>query len=178
MAQSRSRSRLGGGGGSGSGWSALRGGLGSRYFLRYFVKSQGEIEAAVCDGISRFQQEFLGRGPSDIHAHLIGSLLVVRLQGALTPAERQLIAPRHFHGYCRRGPGVFSRRTAHLSTQIKGLARFHEHHRSWQSGLGQEHRHPGACGRLPAFLRGSWRTHRGSGRPLQTGIPRHDGAAC
>ena len=62
------------------------------------MKSQGEIEAAVCDGISRFQQEFLGRGPRDIHAHLIGSLLVVRLQGALTPAERQLIAPRHEPG--------------------------------------------------------------------------------
>jgi uncharacterized protein YbcI len=58
------------------------------------VKSQGEIEAAVCDGISRFQQEFLGRGPRDIHSYLIGSLLVVRLQGVLTPAERQLIAPR------------------------------------------------------------------------------------
>ena len=59
------------------------------------MKSQGEIEAAVCDGIARFQQEFVGRGPRDIHAHLIGSLLVVRLQGVLTPAERQLIAPRH-----------------------------------------------------------------------------------
>lgn len=58
------------------------------------MKSQGEIEAAVCDGISRFQQEFLGRGPKDIHAHLIGSLMVVRLQGVLTPAERQLVAPR------------------------------------------------------------------------------------
>jgi uncharacterized protein YbcI len=57
-------------------------------------KSQGEIEAAVCDGISRFQQEFIGRGPRDIHAHLLGTLLVVRLQGVLTPAERQLIAPR------------------------------------------------------------------------------------
>ena len=60
---------------------------------RSSMKSQGEIEAAVCDGISRFQQEFIGRGPRDIHAHLIGSLLVVRLQGVLTPAERQLIAP-------------------------------------------------------------------------------------
>jgi uncharacterized protein YbcI len=58
------------------------------------MKSQGEIEAAVCDGISRFQQEFVGRGPRDIHAHLIGTLLVVRLQGVLTPAERQLISPR------------------------------------------------------------------------------------
>jgi len=58
------------------------------------MKSQGEIEAAICDGISRFQQEFIGRGPKDIHSHLIGTLLVVRLQGVLTPAERQLIAPR------------------------------------------------------------------------------------
>jgi uncharacterized protein YbcI len=66
-----------------------------QFFMRSPLKSQGEIEAAVCDGISRFQQEFLGRGPRDIHAHLIGSLLVVRLQGVLTPAERQLIAPRH-----------------------------------------------------------------------------------
>jgi len=57
------------------------------------MKSQGEIEAAVCDGIARFQQEFLGRGPRDIHAHIVGTLLVVRLQGVLTPAERQLIAP-------------------------------------------------------------------------------------
>jgi len=56
------------------------------------MKSQGEIEAAVCDGISRFQQEFIGRGPRDIHSHLVGSLLVVRLQGVLTPAERQLIS--------------------------------------------------------------------------------------
>ena len=58
------------------------------------MKSQGEIEAAVCDGVSRFQQEFVGRGPRDIRAHLLGGLLVVQLQGVLTPAERQLIAPR------------------------------------------------------------------------------------
>ena len=58
------------------------------------MKSQGEIEAAVCDGISKFQQDFIGRGPRDIHSHLVGDLLVVRLQGVLTPAERQLIAPR------------------------------------------------------------------------------------
>jgi uncharacterized protein YbcI len=59
------------------------------------MKSQGEIEAAVCDGITRFQQDFVGRGPRDIHAHLIGPLLVVRLQGVLTPAERQLASPYH-----------------------------------------------------------------------------------
>ena len=55
------------------------------------MKSQGEIEAAICEGISRFEQEFMGRGPKDIHAHLIGDLLVVRLQGVLTAAEQHLV---------------------------------------------------------------------------------------
>jgi uncharacterized protein YbcI len=55
------------------------------------MKTQGEIEAAICDGISRFQQEHMGRGPKDVHAHLIGDLLVVRLQGVLTAAERHLV---------------------------------------------------------------------------------------
>jgi uncharacterized protein YbcI len=58
------------------------------------MRSQGEIEAAVCEGLTRFHQEFIGRGPQDIHSHLIGSLLVVRIQGALTAAERQLLRPR------------------------------------------------------------------------------------
>ena len=55
------------------------------------MKTKGEIEAAVCEGISRFQQEFMGRGPKDIRAHLIGVLVVVRLQGVLTNAERHLV---------------------------------------------------------------------------------------
>ena len=55
------------------------------------VKTQGEIEAAICEGIRRFEQEYMGRGPKDIHAHLIGDLLLVRLQGVLTAAEQQLV---------------------------------------------------------------------------------------
>ena len=54
------------------------------------MRSQGEIEAAVCDGVVRFHSEYLGRGPRDIHGHLLGTLLVVRLRDALTPAERRL----------------------------------------------------------------------------------------
>jgi uncharacterized protein YbcI len=55
------------------------------------MKTQGEIEAAVCEGVSRFEQNYMGRGPKDIHAHLLGDLLVVRLQGVLTAAEQQLV---------------------------------------------------------------------------------------
>jgi uncharacterized protein YbcI len=55
------------------------------------MKSQGEIEAAVCEVISSFEQQYMGRGPKDIRAHLVDDLLVVRLQGVLTAAEQQLV---------------------------------------------------------------------------------------
>jgi uncharacterized protein YbcI len=55
------------------------------------MKTQGEIEAAICEGVAQFEQEYMGRGPKDIHAHLIGDLLIVRLQGVLTAAEQQLV---------------------------------------------------------------------------------------
>jgi len=55
------------------------------------MKTQGEIEAAICEGIGRFEQEYMGRGPKDIHAYLMGDLIVVRLQGVLTAAEQQLV---------------------------------------------------------------------------------------
>jgi len=55
------------------------------------VKSRGEVEAAICEGIARFGQEYVGRGPKHIHAHLVGDLILVRLQGVLTAAEQQLV---------------------------------------------------------------------------------------
>ena len=55
------------------------------------VKTQGEIEAVICEGMSRFQQECMGRGPKDIRAQLVGDLLVIRLQGVLTASEQHLV---------------------------------------------------------------------------------------
>jgi len=55
------------------------------------MKTLGELEAAICEGVSQFEQDYMGRGPKDIHAHLLGELLVVRLQGVLTAAEQQLV---------------------------------------------------------------------------------------
>jgi uncharacterized protein YbcI len=54
-------------------------------------ETRGEIEAAISEGISRFGQDYMGRGPKDIHAHLLGDLLVVRLHGVLTAAEQHLV---------------------------------------------------------------------------------------
>jgi len=56
------------------------------------MKTQGEIEAAIGEGIGRFQREYMGRGPKDIHVHLVSNLLIVRLEGVLTAAEQHLVA--------------------------------------------------------------------------------------
>jgi uncharacterized protein YbcI len=55
------------------------------------MKTHGEIEAAICEGISRFELEYMGRGPKDIHAYLIDNIIFVRLQGVLTAAEQHLV---------------------------------------------------------------------------------------
>jgi uncharacterized protein YbcI len=55
------------------------------------MKTQGEIEAAVGQGIARFQQDYMGRGPKEIHTYLIGDIVLVRLKGVLTAAEQQLV---------------------------------------------------------------------------------------
>jgi len=52
--------------------------------------TQAESVAAICEGILRFQQEYLGWRSEQIHAHFIKDLLVVRIHGVLTLAERQL----------------------------------------------------------------------------------------
>ena len=55
------------------------------------MKTRGEIEADISKGVTTFMQEFMGRGPKDICTHLIDDILLVRLQGVLTAAERHLV---------------------------------------------------------------------------------------
>ena len=55
------------------------------------MNTQGEMEAAICEGVSRFEQEHMGRGPKDIRAHLVGNMVLVRLEGVLTAAEQHLV---------------------------------------------------------------------------------------
>ena len=41
------------------------------------MKVQGEIEAAICEGISHFEQEYMGRGPKVTYACRFGDLVAV-----------------------------------------------------------------------------------------------------
>src|ERR1019366_9961010 len=100
------------------------------------IKTQGEIEADVCGLISRVQQAYMGRGPKDVRAHLIGNLLVIRLQGVLTSPEQHLVKSLP----SEKGRDLFKQFRAHLietvrpimqamiqeATGIKGLSMHHD----------------------------------------------------
>ena len=52
--------------------------------------TQAESESAICDGITRFQEEYLGWKSEQCHIHFLKDLVFVRIRGVLTLAERQL----------------------------------------------------------------------------------------
>ncbi len=76
------------------------------------MRSRGEIEAAVCSAVARFQQDYMGRGPRDIQAHLIDDTLVVHLRGVLSAAEQRLID--RVDGSNGRGADLLKQLRSHL----------------------------------------------------------------
>ncbi|MCK5327596.1 MAG: DUF2294 domain-containing protein, partial [Candidatus Latescibacteria bacterium] len=54
------------------------------------TKTQGQIEAEISEAIINFEKEYMGRGPEETKTYLIDDMVLVRLQGVLTPAEKQL----------------------------------------------------------------------------------------
>ena len=54
------------------------------------MKTKGQIEAEISTAIIGFEREYMGRGPEDTRSFLLGDMIVVRLRGVLTPAEKQL----------------------------------------------------------------------------------------
>jgi uncharacterized protein YbcI len=52
--------------------------------------TKGTIEAEIANAVVRFQREQTGRGPTDVRAHLLGDLILVRSGGIFTPVETKL----------------------------------------------------------------------------------------
>lgn len=57
------------------------------------AKTKGQLEAEISDAIVRFELDYMGRGPEEARTYLVDDMVLVRLRGVLTPAERQLGGP-------------------------------------------------------------------------------------
>lgn len=57
-------------------------------------KTRGEAEAELTQAVIKFEKEYLGRGPLDARTFFIQDMILVRLRGVITPAERKLAESR------------------------------------------------------------------------------------
>lgn len=58
--------------------------------LSSHMKTKGQMEAEISEAIVKFEREYMGRGPEETRTYLLDDIIIVRLHGVLTPAERQL----------------------------------------------------------------------------------------
>jgi uncharacterized protein YbcI len=58
------------------------------------TKTRGEAEAEVTQAVVKFEKEYLGRGPLDARTFFVQDMILVRLRGIITPAERKLAESR------------------------------------------------------------------------------------
>ncbi len=52
--------------------------------------SIGQLEAQISEAMIKFEIEHMGRGPKRARTYILDEMIVVRLEGVLTPAELQL----------------------------------------------------------------------------------------
>jgi uncharacterized protein YbcI len=53
-------------------------------------KTKGQLEADISAAITQFEKDHLGRGPEEARTFVIQDMVLIRLRGVLTPAERKL----------------------------------------------------------------------------------------
>jgi uncharacterized protein YbcI len=54
-------------------------------------KTKGQFEAEISEAVTRFEKEYMGRGPLETRTYIIDDMVIVRLKGVLTKAEYRLV---------------------------------------------------------------------------------------
>jgi len=52
--------------------------------------TKGQTEAKISEAVSKFEIEFMGRGPKQIKSIIIQDIIVIRLKGFLSQSEQKL----------------------------------------------------------------------------------------
>ena len=53
-------------------------------------KTKGQLEAEISEAIIQFEKEYMGRGPKETRTFIFEDMVLIRMRGVLTPAEKQL----------------------------------------------------------------------------------------
>lgn len=52
--------------------------------------TKGQLEAKISEAVSKFELEYMGRGPKLIRTFIINDMIIIRLSGILSPSEQKL----------------------------------------------------------------------------------------
>ncbi len=53
-------------------------------------KTKGQVEAEISNALTKFELEYMGRGPKETKAYIVDDMIIVKLKGVLTDAEKKL----------------------------------------------------------------------------------------
>jgi len=80
-------------------------------------KTKGQLEVEISEAIIKFEKEYMGRGPDETKSYIIDDMILIRLRGVLTPAERQLAGT----GEYADGKGLIKRVRMQLLEKARAL---------------------------------------------------------
>ncbi len=84
--------------------------------------TKGQLEAKICEAISKFEIEYMGRGPKNIRAYILNDIIVVRLAGFLNPSEQKLTEnPQGIELFKKVRTSLFEAGRGYLETLINDI---------------------------------------------------------
>lgn len=84
--------------------------------------TKGQLEAKISEAISKFEIEYMGRGPKTIRTYIINDLIVVRLSGFLSPSEQKLTdTPQGIELFKKVRTSLFEGGRGYLETLINDV---------------------------------------------------------
>ncbi len=84
--------------------------------------TKGQLEAKISEAVSKFEIEYMGRGPTKIRTYLFQDLIIIRLSEFMSLSEQKLTETQQgIELYKKLRTSLFESGRGHLETLIKEL---------------------------------------------------------
>jgi uncharacterized protein YbcI len=84
--------------------------------------TKGQAEAKISEAVSKFEIEYMGRGPKTVRTYIIRDMIVVRLTGFLSPSEQKLtVDPQGIELFKKVRSSLFENGRAYLEELLTGV---------------------------------------------------------
>ncbi|MDF2543181.1 MAG: hypothetical protein K0S47_2899 [Herbinix sp.] len=84
--------------------------------------TKGQLEAKLSEAISKFEIEYMGRGPKAIRTFILQDMIVIRLYGILSPSEQKLTDnPQGIELFKKVRSSLFEGGRGYLETLIRDI---------------------------------------------------------